>query len=76
MARAAIARARNHGHFVSLLLTLATPHRQPPLPFLPSMTHFYSQLSGSALNGTALVSVYGGRHDVQVSSLSVILFSK
>lgn len=54
----------------SLLVTLATPHAQPPLPLLPSMAHFYAQLK-PATAAAGVVSISSGSHDVQVRNLRI-----
>ena len=51
---------------VPLVLTLATPHQRPPAPPQPSLAAFYRHLAAARVPAVPIVSIAGGRHDVQV----------
>ena len=57
---------------VLMAVTLAAPHRRPPLPFSPSMAKFYKGLQRS-LGGFPLLSLAGGPRDLTVPSALVEL---
>ena len=50
-----------------LVLTLATPHQRPPGPLQPSLAAFYRRLAAARVPAVPVVSVAGGRHDMQVN---------
>jgi hypothetical protein len=52
-----------------LLLTLATPHRRPPLVTQPSMLYWSQRTSAESLPPQVklVVSIHGGGADAQVS---------
>jgi hypothetical protein len=51
---------------VPLVLTLATPHQRPPGPPQSSLAAFYRRLAAARVPAVPIVSIAGGRHDVQV----------
>ncbi|GAX74124.1 hypothetical protein CEUSTIGMA_g1573.t1 [Chlamydomonas eustigma] len=81
VARATASAAAMHADLgpdsVLLILTLATPHAQPPLPSHPSLLRFYRNLSvnqhGAAIDQAPLISISGGFNDSQVVPYMTVL---
>jgi glycosylphosphatidylinositol deacylase len=54
---------------VQLVLTMASPHQYPPLLLQPALARFWRRLAAQPQPPhVPLLSIDGGRHDLQVAS--------